>query len=169
MYPSQLLQLCQRLRSVIFVVVVATLEHVLQKMLCVGHVVRKDTVNEYVSLKSYHFVSDTTVSFLAAKPNCLLKSVVEIKVNRAKLNALIDTGSSLSFTNDSLVKKCHIQVLPYFGRIALANSSLFTEIVGQCKVEVEMEGYTYSSAVMLIMKNLCSDAIIGHDVLQCHS
>jgi hypothetical protein len=39
-----------------------------------------------------------------------------------------------------------------FGRIAMVSSSLFTEIKGQCKIDTEMEGYTYSNTVMLIMK-----------------
>lgn len=103
-----------------------------------------------------------------ASSNCLRKSIVDIRVNGVKLNALIDTGSSLSFINHSLVTKCRIKMLPYFGRIAMANSSLSTEIIGRCNVELEIEGYSYKPE-MLIMKHLCSDAIIGHDVLQLHS
>src|SRR5580765_7787661 len=32
-----------------------------------------------------------------------------------------------------------------------------------------MKSHTYSEVEMLVMKNLCSDAIIGHDILQSHS
>ena len=86
-------------------------------------------------------------SFRAATPNCLLNSTVKITVNGAKLNAFVDTGSCLSFNNYSLVKKC-IQVLPYCGRISVANSSLFSEIIGQYKVDIEIESYMYSNTVI---------------------
>jgi hypothetical protein len=64
---------------------------------------KKEHCQQVYKSKSYHFVLNTTVSvgtlacFPAATPNCLQKSVMEIKVNGAKFNALIDTGSSLSY------------------------------------------------------------------------
>ncbi|KAG5323337.1 GVQW3 protein, partial [Acromyrmex heyeri] len=65
----------------------------------------------------------TLTSLSRVSPNCLRRFIVAIKVNETELNALIDTESSLSFINHSLVER------------------------------------------MLIMKDLCSDAIIGHDIL----
>jgi transposase InsO family protein len=111
----------------------------------------------------------TLASVSTTSQNCLRKSIVEIKVNGTKLNALIDTGSSLSFINHALVEKCRIKSLPYFGKIAMANSSLSAEPTGRCNANIEIEGYTYKGAAMLIMKNLCSDVIIGHNILQRHS
>ncbi|XP_024885915.1 uncharacterized protein LOC112463647 [Temnothorax curvispinosus] len=111
----------------------------------------------------------TLASVSAATLNCLKKSIVDIKINGVKLKALIDTGSSLSFINHTFIKKCNIKVLPYFGKITMANSSLSTEITGQCKVNFKMKGCSYNNIVMLVMKDLCSDVIIGHDVLQSHS
>ncbi|KAI5715392.1 hypothetical protein M8J77_015282 [Diaphorina citri] len=52
----------------------------------------------------------------------------------------------------------------------MANSSLCTEIEGQCKVDLKVVGLSYKNICLLIMmKNLCSDVIIGHDVLSNHS
>lgn len=86
-----------------------------------------------------------------------------------KIESFDRHGELFEIYNLPFVKEQRIPVLPYFGRVAKANSSLFSEAIYQCKVEVEMEGHTYRDTVMLVMKNLCSDAIIGHDVLQHHS
>jgi predicted aspartyl protease len=108
-------------------------------------------------------------SVSAIGPHCLQRSIVKGKANGVELNALIDTGSSLSFTNQSLVKQCGIHMGPYFGRISMANSSMLSEINGHCKVDVEMEGYTCNDVEMFIMKDLCSDVLISHDILKSHS
>lgn len=134
-----------------------------------GHYQRVCKSKQYNPASDATASTDTIASVSAVSPNCLKKSIVKIKVNGVELDALIDTGSSLSFINYSLVKKCGIKVLPFLGRIAMANSSLSTDITGRCNVEIEIEGHTYNNSTMLIMKNLCSEAIIGHDVLRSHS
>lgn len=105
----------------------------------------------------------------AASPNSLNKSITPIRVNDILLNGLVDTGSSLSFINEALVKKCRLKILPYEGSISMANSSLCTQIKGQCKVDLKVAEHSYNNIYLLIMKNLCSDVIIGHDVLNNHS
>jgi hypothetical protein len=107
-------------------------------------------------------------SVSAIAPCCLQRSIVKGKVNGVELNTLIDPGSSLSFINRSLVKKCGIQVGPYFGRILMANSPMLSEIKGHCIVDVEMEGHT-CDVEMLVMQDICSDVLIGHDILKRHS
>lgn len=79
---------------------------------------------------------------VAAAPDCLRKSTVDVQVSGARLKALIDTGGSLSFIDLSFVKEQRIRILPYFCRVMMANSSLSLEAIGLCKVEVQMEGHT---------------------------
>lgn len=102
-------------------------------------------------------------------PHCLQKSFAKIEINGVELNALVDTGSSLSFINQNFVNKCKIQVRPYFGRITLANSSLSSDIAGCCMVTVKLDSHLYQDVDVLVMKNLCADFLIGHDILKNHS
>lgn len=113
--------------------------------------------------------SDATASITAAAPGSLQRSVIDVTVNNVPLKALIDTGSSLSFINRVLLKTCHIKTLPYHGKISMANSSLSTDIRGQCKVNLCVGDNVYKNVTFLIMSNLCSDIIIGHDILQSHA
>jgi hypothetical protein len=75
-------------------------------------------------------------SVVAAAPDCLRKSTVDVQVSGARLKTLIDTRGSLSFIDFSFVKEQRIRILPYFGRVMMANSSLSSEAIGLCKVEV---------------------------------
>lgn len=78
---------------------------------------------------------------LAAVPGvvqCLQKSIIRASVNNIQLNALIDTGSSLSFLNEKHISKCQVKIEPYFGKISMANSSMVTEAVGYCKVNLKI-------------------------------
>ncbi|GFS36440.1 putative retrovirus-related pol polyprotein from transposon opus [Trichonephila inaurata madagascariensis] len=45
---------------------------------------------------------------------------------------------------------------------------MVTETVGVCKVNLKIENFTYQNEVLLVMKDLCSDALIGH-ILSRHS
>ncbi|XP_018403046.1 PREDICTED: uncharacterized protein LOC108779970 [Cyphomyrmex costatus] len=65
-----------------------------------------------------------------------------------------------------LCGRCRINPLPYLGKITMANSSLSSDIIGRCIADVEIGGNTYKDVAILVMKDLCSDAIIGHDILQ---
>lgn len=144
--------------------------HAQREMLYVNYATRRDTISEYVNQNLYQILLRllALASVSAAASNYLRKSIVESKVNGVKLNALINTGSSLSFINYLLLRNV-ISRMPYLGRITMANSSLSTEIIDRCNVKLEMKGHTYSEVEMLVMKNFCSDAIIGHDTLQSHS
>ncbi|KAL1446069.1 hypothetical protein WDU94_006611, partial [Cyamophila willieti] len=113
--------------------------------------------------------TDVTASITAASPRSLQRSVIDITVNNVPLKALVDTGSSLSFINRALLKKCRITPFPYHSKISMANSSLSTDITGQCKINLRVADNSYKDVTFLIMSNLCCDVLIGHDVLQCHA
>ncbi|GFW12407.1 putative retrovirus-related pol polyprotein from transposon opus [Trichonephila clavipes] len=51
----------------------------------------------------------------------------------------------------------------------MANSSMVTETEGVCKVNLKIENFTYQNVELLVMKDLCSDVLIGHDILNRHS
>ncbi|GFW38255.1 retrovirus-related Pol polyprotein from transposon opus [Trichonephila clavipes] len=106
---------------------------------------------------------------ISGSTHCLQKSIIKALVDNIQLSALIDTGSSLSFLNKKHVAKCKLKVEPYLGKLSMANSSMVTETEGVCKVNLKIENFTYQNVELLVMKNLCSDDLIGHDILNRHS
>ncbi|GFX03587.1 retrovirus-related Pol polyprotein from transposon opus [Trichonephila clavipes] len=113
--------------------------------------------------------SSNTLVAISRSTHCLQKSIIKALVNNIQLSALIDTGSSLSFLNEKHVAKCKLKVEPYLGKISMANSSMVTETEGVCKVNLKIENFTYQNVELLVMKDLCSDVLIGHDILNRHS
>lgn len=113
-----------------------------------------------------HEKSESTTT---AAINSLKKSITTMYVNGVQLTGLVDSGSSLSFIHEALVKKHKFKILPYNGSISMAMSSMCTPITGQCKVNLQVDEHSYHNIYLLIMKNLCADVIIGHDVLKHHS
>ncbi|GFV22570.1 putative retrovirus-related pol polyprotein from transposon opus [Trichonephila clavipes] len=113
--------------------------------------------------------STKTLAAISESTHCLQKSIIKALVNNIQLSALIDTGSSIIFLNEKHVAKCKLKVEPYLGKISMANSSMVTEIEGFCKVNLKIENFTYQNVELLVMKDLCSDVLIGHDILNRHS
>ena len=113
--------------------------------------------------------SSDKLAAISGANHCLKKSIIKASVNNIQLNALIDTGSSLSFLNEKHVNKCRVKIEPYFGKVSMANSSMVAETVGVCRVNLKIENFTYEDVELLIMKDLCSDVLIGHDILKGHS
>ncbi|GFY06678.1 putative retrovirus-related pol polyprotein from transposon opus [Trichonephila clavipes] len=113
--------------------------------------------------------SSNTLAAISGSTHCLQKSKIKALVNKIQLSALIDTGSSLSILNEKHVAKCKLKVEPYLGKISMANSSMVTETEGVCKVNLKIENFTYQNVELLVMKDLCSDVLIGHDIRNRHS
>lgn len=40
---------------------------------------------------------------------------------------------------------------------------------GQCKIDLCLQGHKYEEITVSILPNLCSDLIVGHDILRRHS
>jgi len=115
------------------------------------------------------FASAHMLASLSSAPSCLQKSLVTVRVNGVELHALIDTGSSLSFINLRHVTTCQLKIKPHLGKITLANSAMTSDIAGRCVVNIKVLSHRYDNIEVLIMKDLCADLLIGHDILKNHS
>ncbi|GFU83676.1 retrovirus-related Pol polyprotein from transposon opus [Trichonephila clavipes] len=51
----------------------------------------------------------------------------------------------------------------------MTNSSMVPETEGVCKANLKIKNFTYQNVELLVMKDLCSDVLIGHDILNRHS
>lgn len=105
----------------------------------------------------------------AAFPSCLKQAVLKVKIDLFEDEALIHTGSSESFLSDSFVYRNKIKLYPGTSKVSMASTSLSTHIFGYCTVNVKILEHSYLKVKMAVLKDLCADAIIGHDLLRHHS
>ena len=100
---------------------------------------------------------------------CLSKSTTPAVVNGTTFNALVDTGSSLSFLSRKIVTMCNLILHESKDSVSMASSSLSVPIDGYSFVDIEFLGTAAKMCKMFVMKNLCADVLIGHDLLRQHS
>jgi len=113
--------------------------------------------------------ASASLGVASASAATLQKAIVPIKINNFNCSALVDTGSTSSFLDHSLVDRWCLRTTSSNERITMASSALFSRVEGSCQVDVEMQGHLYKNVPVLVMKNLCADVIIGHDLLATHS
>ena len=99
---------------------------------------------------------------------CLEKSVRSLKINGCSLGVLIDTGSSENFVRHNLVEENKLVMFPDHGNVSMADESFSLNILGQCTVDIELQGETYQGIKLNALPSLCSDIILGHEFLQNH-
>lgn len=113
--------------------------------------------------------NDNSKSVCASSPPVLSKATVSVKVNSTLADALIDTGSSESFVSKQFVQHHSLPCRPGKLSVAMASTSLNSEINEVCLAKLELSGHVYEDVKLYVMKNLCADVIIGHDILRNHS
>ena len=102
-------------------------------------------------------------------PSSLSTAVTNVKVNQTfNAHLLIDTGSSESFINKNFVDKLDVDVLPCRNIIAMASESHVSETLGKCSVSILLNGQCLENVQLMVIKDLCCDIILGHDVLRKH-
>ena len=82
---------------------------------------------------------------------------------------MIDTGSSGTFINESTTKRRKLTTFPKQRTIPLANKKQHATIVGEVIIDIVVNGVKHQNVVAEVIKDLCSDIIIGRDVLGEHS
>ncbi|XP_064072074.1 uncharacterized protein LOC135193461 [Vanessa tameamea] len=126
----------------------------------------QQTVNVLTTDTSLHYSHE---SFLAASPSSLQNATVPIFINNIRADALIDTGSSVSFINKKLVQIMNLKIKPCKQIITLASLTHVSFVEGMCHATVKLQHHIYQQRQLLIVNNLCADIIIGHDILKDHS
>lgn len=101
--------------------------------------------------------------------NLLSRAVILVKINDIPARCLIDTGSSASFIDHNFTLKHKIPFSPGKGRVSMASTSLSSAIEGHVLVNLKLNKYCYPSCKLTVMKGLCAEVLIGHDILMEHS
>lgn len=123
----------------------------------------KPTANAVVENEFY------TGAISAASPTSLRKTIVSITINNYKAEALIDSGSSMSFIDQNFAKLLNLKRLPWKEVITLASKKRTTSVDGFCYATIMLNEHTYTQRPLYILEDLCADVIIGHDILNEHS
>ncbi|XP_059045830.1 uncharacterized protein LOC131841531, partial [Achroia grisella] len=98
----------------------------------------------------------------------LSKATVPIIINnKIMARALIDTGSTASFIDKRLVNHYDLIETPYHQKITMAKSNLISHVKSRCALTIEIQKQKVEVNLM-VMEGLCSDVILGHDMLSEH-
>ena len=105
----------------------------------------------------------------ASNLQSLSNSITKIYINGNETTALVDTGSTESFISQEFALKLGLQVHHATGKVSMASSSLTSDIIGYCIVDISLKGKLYCRIRLSVLHNLCSAVILGHDFLKQHS
>lgn len=108
------------------------------------------------------------LAITAAFPQSLSHAAAVVSVNGHDLNALIDSCSSDSFISEDAARILKLKVFPANKEISMALTTLNTNSSGHCVVDMMLNGRSYPSTHLGILKDLCSDMILGLDFQKQH-
>ena len=84
------------------------------------------------------------------------------------LSALIDSGSSDSFMSQTVAEQLNLKIHPSKQDISMALTSLKTHVIGHCFADIDLNQHVYTCTHLGVLKDLCSDIILGHDFQKEH-
>ena len=110
----------------------------------------------------------TLCSVTASCPKSLEHASIKVLINGTELTALVDSGSSESLISEIMAKKLCLKLHLSTQKISMALTTLRTHILGHCFADISIDQVAYSSVRLGILKDLCSDIILGHDFQKKH-
>ncbi|XP_054267292.1 uncharacterized protein LOC128989427 [Macrosteles quadrilineatus] len=136
-----------------------------------GHYARVCKSNPTQHFKVKQKTSSTSAALIATTHNTsvLKDSTVEAKVNGLKANCLIDTGSTSSFVNLKFVQLNKIKMYNESGQVSLAASNMKSNVHGFVKINLNLLNHNYNNFKLTVLEDLCTDVLIGHDIMKLHS
>lgn len=112
--------------------------------------------------------SPALCTITAACPESLIQATAKVSIGGTCLIALIDSGISDSYIRENMAKKLYIKLHPSTQKISMALTSLKTNILGHCFTPVTLDQRTYPSVRLGVLKDLCSDIILGQEFQKEH-
>ncbi|KAI5643531.1 gag-polyprotein putative aspartyl protease domain-containing protein [Phthorimaea operculella] len=108
------------------------------------------------------------LTILAAAPASLRKTTFKVNLNNIRADALLDSGSSITFINNNLARSMDLKRIPSRRAVALASSNNISYTEGHCYATIEIGNHKYERHPLHILAGLCADVIIGQDILEQH-
>ena len=81
---------------------------------------------------------------------------------------MIDSGSWKTYIKKSTADKLKLYIIPKQSTVPLADNNQTAKIVGEVVINIEINGQIHRGITAEVIKNLCTDIIIGRDRLQKH-
>ena len=123
----------------------------------------------YEGQRDPSYYSPYLASVTPAFPSSLSNAVINVKVNRIiPACALLDTGSSLSFISKKFSDETNLPAEPCSSVVTMATESHSSQVLGVCQVTLEAGMQNFGTVKLLVLEHLCSDIIIGHDIMEKH-
>lgn len=114
-------------------------------------------------------IEDTqTLCAIHTAPSCLSHATMTSYIEGRELSTIIDSGSSLSFINDLTARSLGLQIHPSTANVSMAMSTLQGKVLGQCSPDLTINGKAYNGVKLGVLKNLCSDVLLGSDFQSQH-
>lgn len=103
-------------------------------------------------------------SSLLVIPKNLMNSATTCTIYGQTFSALIDSCSLDSFISGEAANKLDITIQSCNQDVDLALTDKSVQIKGICTIHIKLHGNKYQSVVVGIMKNLCSELILGQNI-----
>ncbi|XP_041366947.1 uncharacterized protein LOC121381668 [Gigantopelta aegis] len=110
-----------------------------------------------------------TICAMNAYPSSLSHAVINVHINGCSLSALVDSYSSDSFISEKAANKLKLEVRASNQNIYMAQTTMNTKISGYCVTDIIHNGQHYTGTRLALLKDLCSDVILGYDFQKQHS
>ena len=95
-------------------------------------------------------------------------ATVSAFIDGKELSVLINSRSSASYINHDTALQLGLLVVPSEQNVSMALSTLKSVGVGYCKEDLTVKGRTYSRVRLGVLKNVCSDILLGGDFQSQH-
>ena len=70
--------------------------------------------------------------------------------------------------SENIAKMLKLQIKPSTRNISISLSTMNTTILGYCEIDLKLNGHDYKNVCLSLLKDLCSDVILGHDFQKQH-
>ena len=70
--------------------------------------------------------------------------------------------------SENIAKMLKLKIKPSTRNISMALSTINTTILGYCEIDLKLNGHDYKNVRLSLLKDLCSDVILGHDFQKQH-
>jgi len=103
--------------------------------------------------------------YLASAPSSLKPAVVDGLLDDLPVNVLLDSGTSENFVDLKICRKLHLPVNVSLNSINMTSSHVR---IPTCGIVTAKHSYnrTYPTTTFSVVKNLCSDVIVGQEFLK---
>ena len=103
-----------------------------------------------------------------ASHNCLSHALVKTFIAGRGLSTLVDTGSSKNYIDFSIAQSLQLDVQPTSLEVGFAQASIKQIALGVCYVDICLNDRTYRNVELFVLKQLCSELLLGKEFLQKH-